>query len=192
MPVTTAAAATLQEQGKKGWSSVSFEMTMWWRLSLCRCFMKWPFKVRSHGAAATALFFIFFLNFFFFLMQKLDYIVTNGVIRTSICGSVCSCCAANKWALNPYFAAMIVLSYKSEAVTTALREHFQQQCIKISLTLPHRVNGPLQKVRHTAKNKNSFIVVSLSEFLLFYILYVTNSSPLQKVSESISLPINYN
>ena len=154
------------------------------RLSLCRCFMKWPFKVRSHGAAAAA--------FFIFLMQQLDYIVTNGVICTSICGSVCSCGATNKWALNPYFAAMIVLWYKSEAVTAAPCKHFQQQCIKKSLTLPHRVNGPLQKVRHTAKTNNSFIFVNLSEFLFSSTLHVTNSSPLQKVSESISLPIYYN
>ena len=125
-------------------------------------------------------------------MQNLDYIVTNGIIRTSICGSVCSCGVTNKWALNPFCAAMIVLSYKSKTVITALCEHFQQQCIRKSLTSPHRVNGPLQKVRHTAKTNDSFIFVSISEFLLFYILHVTNSSPLLKVSESISLPVYYN
>ena len=135
---------------------------------------------------------LLFFFFFFFLMQQLDYIVTNGVIRTSICGSVCSCGTTNEWALNPFCAAMIVSSYKSKTVTTAQCEHFQQQYIKKLLMLPHCVNGPFHRVRNTAKTNNSFIFVSLSEFLLFYILHVTNSSPLQKVSESISLPIYYN
>ena len=122
-------------------------------------------KVHSHGAAA------FFFN---------ATVVTNGVIHMSVCDRICSCGATNRWVLNPICAAMIVSSYKSKTVTTALCEHFQQQCIKKSLTLSHRVNGPWQKVRHTAKTNNFFHRYQPFRVFVLYYFACDKFKPLTK------------